>query len=49
MNQVVQDHNKAKSNSPDVEKGGKGGHVEGKLGVAPVQHVLGHHGDQEDP
>ena len=49
MNQVVQDHNKAKSNSPDVEQGGKGGHVEGKLGVAPVQHVLGHHGDQEDP
>ena len=45
MNQVVQDHNKAKSNSPDVEQGGKGGHVEGKLGVAPVQHVLGHHGD----
>ena len=37
------------SNSPDVEQGGKGGHVEGKLGVAPVQHVLGHHGDQEDP
>ena len=37
------------SNSPDVEQGGKSGHVEGKLGVAPVQHVLGHHGDQEDP
>ena len=37
------------SNSPDVEQGGKGGHVEGELGVAPVQHVLGHHGDQEDP
>ena len=37
------------SNSPDVEQGGKGGHVEGKLGVAPVQHVLGHHRDQEDP
>ena len=24
------------SNSPDVEKGGKGGHVEGELCIAPV-------------
>ena len=37
------------SNSPDVEQGGKGGHVKGQLGVAPVQHVLGHHGHQEGP
>ena len=27
--------------SPYIEESGEGGHVEGELGVAPVQHILG--------
>ena len=35
--------------SPNIEQGGEGGDVEGQLGVPPVEHILGHHSNQQDP
>ena len=34
---------------PDVEEGGQGGDVESQLNVAPVLHVLGNQGKDNDP
>ena len=34
---------------PDVEEGGEGGDVEGKLDVPPVLHILGYQGKNDNP